>query len=286
MELESKDLQNQEIEESIQEETQKITLTRAKKIILIVVGVLSYFFFLLLLLPYSNFLKIFLNKSFKDYKIEYASLELGLFSPIVVKNLYFSNQSDFFLRADQLTLKLNLWKFVNQNLKGEIFIKNGSIKIKDLDTDLNNFILNVDLDNSYDTPLEKWNGNILLQIKAIEFNELFGPLKNFSLEEEQKIIKNSKISIIIVKGNYDIKTFQFDSELFQVKGNFSGNLQTNIAISTISGRLCLVPAQNLEEKNPMIYGIYLNAGGSLGGELCLKIDGNFSQPKFETESKN
>lgn len=285
MELENKDLQDQE-EEIIQEETQKITLTRTKKIILLVIGVFSYFFFLLFFLPYSNFLKIFLNKSFKDYKIEYSSLELGIFSPIVFKNLYFSNQFDFFLRADQLTLKLNLWKLLNQNLKGEIFIRDGNIKIKDLDVDLNNFIFNVDLDNSYDTPLEKWNGNILLQIKTIDLNELFGPLKNFSLDEEQKKIKNSKISITIVKGNYDIKNFQFDSELFRAKGNFSGNLQTNIAISTISGKLCLVPVQNLEEKNPVIYGIYISAGGSLGGELCLKISGNFSDPKFEVENKN
>ncbi|MFN3605368.1 MAG: type II secretion system protein GspN [Leptonema sp. (in: bacteria)] len=275
----------EEAKETIEEE-QTITLTRYNKIILLVVGVFFYIFFLLAFLPYSHFLKVFLNQTFKNYKIEYSDLELGIVSPIVVKNLYFSNLSDILFLFENLTLKGNLWKFLlSDQIIGEVFISSSNIKIKDFDTYIKNLNGKIHLENSYEVPIEKWSGDFSIQTKSIEFKELFGPLKNFSLPEEQKILRNLRIQITLQKGTYTVKTFQVDSELFQINGNATGNLNSNLSLTTISGKICLTPHQNLEEKNPMIYSIYLSAGGSLGGNLCLMISNNFTEPKIEVEQK-
>ncbi len=281
--MEEKLIDQEEVQESLEEKDLTLELTNTRKIILIVVGFITYFLFLLFLLPYSNLLKNFLKNSFKEYQLEFSTLEFGFFSPTIVKNLYVSNQSNIDVSLETLTLKLNFFSFLlSKQIESEVFSSSGSLKLNELNINIKNFNSKLQLEN-IETPIEKWSGMISIQIKNLELLELFGQLKNFNLPENQREIRNFKIQIVMDKGSYTSRVLQLDSELFQIKGAISGNLFSNISNTTISGKICFAPNQNLEEKNPFLYSLYLGAGGSLGGELCVKISGSLADLKFNVD---
>lgn len=273
----------EEDQEILDEGKEVLELTKTNKIILIIIGFLTYVLFLLLLLPYSNLVKGFLKNHFKEYQIEFSNLDLGIISPIIINNLYFSNQSNIVLTSETLTLKINFFSLLlSKRIESEVFSSSGSIKISEFNINVKNLNSKIQLEN-YETPLEKWSGSIIFQVRNVELLELFGPLKNVNLPEDQREIRNFKVQIVLDRGNYSSKAFQLDSELFQIKGSMAGNLSSRIPDTTVSGKICLVPNQNLEEKNPFLYSFYLSAGGSLGGELCIKLSGSIADLKFNVD---
>ncbi len=263
----------QEFTEVIEEEISEIKLTGTQKILLIVIGVVFYFLFVLLFFPYSSFIRYLISK------IDYTELNID-FNSILLKDLYFTNEKDIFFTTDAINIKTKLWNLINKKIDANVILNSGSIKIKEINSGFKNMDLIIKIDNSYDEPLSRWSGEVILRFKEISLEDLWGILKNFSLPEEQKLIKNLNIRITLDKGNYSIKNFTFDNPLFKIQIMGNGTLSNTIENSTVNGSLCLMPDSNIEEKNPAIYGIYLSAGGSLGGQLCIGIEGNLSNIKF------
>ncbi len=269
----------QEFTEIIEEEISEIKLTATQKILLLVIGIVFYFLFVLLFFPYSSFIRYLISKNIQDYKIDYTELNMD-FNSILLKDLYFTNEKDIFFTSDAINIKTKLWNLINKKIDANVILNSGSIKIREINSGFKNMELIIKIDNSYDEPLSKWSGEVIVKFKEISLEELWGILKNFSLPEEQKVIKNLNIRITVDKGNYSIKNFTFDNPLFKIQIMGNGTLSNVIENSTVNGSICFIPDSKIEEKNPAIYGIYISAGGSLGGQLCIGIEGNLSNLKF------
>ncbi|GIX40975.1 MAG: hypothetical protein KatS3mg129_0708 [Leptospiraceae bacterium] len=191
--------------------------------------------------------------------------------------------------SDSFRIENDIWKMINLRIDGKIYLSSGNIKIKESNTRLKNLDLSLKIENSlyeFEKP-SLWSGEIYGKAKEIYFEELWGPLRTFSLPDEQRILKNLDFYVQLNKGNFSIRKFNVKSVLFDISlnanGSFSNSIET-IENSTINGKVCLKPNDKLEELNPFIYNIYLGAGGSLGGELCFTLKGTFSNLNFEPQT--
>ncbi len=279
--------EKQEVLEDIVEEPVEVKLSWNKKIIIIIVGILSYFLFLFLFFPYTSFIRFIMIKYLKEYKVDFVDLNIGLGSkiPIQLTDFYISNDKDVLINGDLIQFKIHLWKLINKEIDGELNLNSGNVKFKEYEFKIKNLTLKSNIKNSYDVPLSNWSGEIGLNLKELFLLELFGPLKTLSLSEDQKNVKNTQILIKVDKGRVNINKFLFTHSLFDVQISGNGRLNDKIDNSTIDTKICFQPNPSLEELNPMIYTLYITAGGSIGGQLCIKMEGTISNINFKTESK-
>ena len=284
--IEEQDLEKTDTEEIIEEEYKEIELTWNKKIILIVTGILFYLIFLFIFFPYSTFIRYIITNYVQAIKVDYSELEWDFPFIIVIKDLYLSNDAGILITGDSLRFETGLWDVINLKLKGNISVSSSNLKIKEINTRLKGLKLNLTLDNSIsdlNTP-SKLNGVISTKMNEIYFEELWGPLKAFSLPEEQRRIKNIDINIQIENGKFSIRKLNFNSELFDANLTANGSLASSLENSSVNGKICFKPNPKLEELNPILYNLYITAGGSLGGEFCIKLEGSFSNLKFQPQT--
>ncbi|MDW7976024.1 MAG: type II secretion system protein GspN [Leptospiraceae bacterium] len=277
----TEEIEQKEEETPPEEELKEVRITTTQKFILIFVGVFSFLVFTLLLLPYSALIRYALLTFIKEIKIDYVELKLGIFSPIVLKDFYITNEKNFTLTGDEAQLKLNIWKLLGKKIQGNLLVQNGQIKIENIELNLKNARIQALFENSFDEPLNQWKGSIEAKTREIQFKELMGQFKNLPIPDEQKVFRNVNLQIKMDKGSFSIPKSNIDNPLFKISLQGSGNLANDLANSIIDARICLNPNPNLEEINPSIYGFYLTLGGSMGGEWCAKIQGTISNPKLQ-----
>jgi type II secretion system protein N len=284
--LEDTEKDSEDVEELPEEDFQEIELSRNKKIILILSGILSYILFILILFPYSSFLRYFLTKYIEAVKIDYTELQYDFPGDFIIRDLYVSNEKDFLLIGESLKIETNLIHIINLRINGNISLTKGSLKVSEVPIEVTNLKIKINLENSLEelNNLSKFTGEINGKIEKIQLEELWGPLKTFTLPEDQKIVEDLDFGIRFDRGNYNIKKFNLKTKLFDMNLNANGVLSNRIENSSLSGEVCLIPNPKLEELNPMIYSIYLGSGGSLGGKLCIKINGMLSNLKFEPQN--
>jgi len=287
--IEEQDLEKTEKEEEkeeLEEEYKEIELTWNKKIVLIVTGILFYLIFLFIFFPYSTFIRYILTNYVQAIKMDYSELEWDFPFIIVIKDLYLSNDAGTLITGDSVRLETGLWDVINLKLKGNISVSSSNLKIKEINTRVKGLKLNLKLDNSISdlSSPSKLNGDITTKMNEIFFEELWGPLKAFSLPEEQRSMKDLDIFIQIENGKFSVRKFNFKSELFDANLTANGSLASSLENSTINGKVCFKPKPKLEELNPVIYNLYITAGGSLGGEFCIKLEGSFSNLKFQPQT--
>lgn len=279
--------EKQEILEVETEELLELELSWSKKIITLVMGILSYILFLFLFFPYTPFIRFIIYKNLKEYKVDFMDLDIGLGNkiPVQLTDFYVSNEKDVFISGDLLQFKINLWKFINKEIESDFNLNLALIKFKEYEFRLKNLSLKSNLKNSFDVPLSNWTGDLELNLKELVFSELWGPLKTLSLTEDQRDIKNAQISIKINKGKININKFVLNHALFNVQISGNGQFADTLDNSLIDAKICFQPNPSLEELNPMIYTLYITSGGSIGGQLCVKMDGNLSNLNFKTDNK-
>ncbi len=277
--IEEQDLDKEELEEEYKE----IEMTWNKKLILIVTGVLFYLVFVFIFFPYSTFIRYILTNYVQAIKVDYSDLEWDFPFIMVIKDLYLSNDSGILITGDSVRFETGLWDVINLKLKGNLSVTLSNLKIKEINTRLKGLRLNLKFDNTLsdlNTP-SKLNGEIVTKMNEIYFEELWGPLKVFSLPEEQRRMKDLDIFIQIENGKFSVRKFNFKSELFDANLTANGSITSPLENSSVNGKICFKPNSKLEELNPVLYNLYITAGGSLGGEFCLKIEGQFSNLKFQ-----
>lgn len=255
-------------------------LSFKQKVFVFLTVVLSFVVFSFVLVPYDLVLREFVLSRFsKMAKVDFSALDINLFSEDEVSNLSVALPNGSSIRAEQVISGLKYRSLISEQLQGAVTLSAVAVNLSGLGFETSTLQTNFDLAN-ITAAMARWSGRVSVITGRLEFQRLPGFL-SAALPLDDLVVQSLNLNLRMTRGRLNYNDSVIRTNFFQVNLDGDGRLARDFLSSTLNGKLCLKPAQNLEEKNKMLFDFYTLAGGSLGGELCLGLKGTLKAPNYK-----
>ncbi len=246
-------------------------------------GVIATIFLVstLLFFPYGKVLRYLFVSSVQGLPLSYGKLELSILGSSFIENITYQSPIGVSLVANQLRLDIPLIQFVSDNPNGFMQVSRVYLHSDFLTVSAEKLNIDMDIEN-LSLPFSKWRGAITLDAKRSRIEELnVKALQSAGINFSAMDVQKFNLKLVFDQSGIKFDDSQLISDLFAIKLRGITYVSENVTDSRLDGELCLKPAVDLEEKSSNLMGVYLLAGGTPGGELCLKIKGKLSKPDFQ-----
>lgn len=274
-------LEDQELEEEFDEaEEEKSRLSGKQRLWLIVSGVVSFFLFLVLLFPFEGILRnVVLKRLGPNLKVEFSAFKLGLIGQTKIDDLSVQSTSGFRLDAESAAADLQKLALLRFSPKGTVRLNGGNFTMGKFSGAFKSLDITMDM-SRLDAPASQWEGTIQVKLDDLQPEQLPDLLSMLPVSGDDLSVQRVTIPLQFRKGTLDFGQSQLQSTLFSVRLEGNGHVGASVLNTSLDGKVCLKPVDDLETRNEGLHGVYMMAGGTAGGELCLKISGVLSSPSF------
>lgn len=268
---------DEELDESLEEEAR---LSGRQRLWVAVAGVVSFFLFFVLLFPFEGILKSTLQKRLAPaLRLEFTSMKLGLIGQTKIDDLSLQSDGGFRLEAENAVADLKKLPLIRFAPKGTVRLNGGNFGIGNFGGSFKSLDFNLDM-STVTAPPSQWEGTIQIKLDRLEPEQLPELLAMLRATPEELTIERLILPLQFKKGTVDFNQAQIQSPLFTVRLEGTGRLSASLSDTSLDGKVCLRPVDDLETRNEGLYNFYIMNGGAAGGELCMKISGMLMSPNF------
>jgi type II secretion system protein N len=267
-------------EESAYEYEEEPQLSRNQRLWAVASGVISFLLFLVVLFPFEGILKSTLKKKLAPaIRLEFATMKPGWIGQSKIEDLSIFTEGGFRLEAETTVADLKKLSLFRASPEGQIRLTGGYLGSGNFGGSFRSLDIRLDL-SSVMAPPSQWEGSIQLKLDRFEPEQLPGILAMLPATPEELVIERLTLPLQFKKGTVEFHQTQLQNPLFTVRIEGTGRLGSTVMDSSLDGRVCLRPVDDLETRNEGIYNYYIMNGGTAGGELCMKISGMLANLSF------
>ena len=273
-------------EEEEEEEEETFQLNPKQKLQLLGILLSSFLFFSLLLFPYQKLARYFFSKLANQISLSTGELDLSFLGTSFIDDISFPLGAGKSIRARQLQIEIPLLSLMGSSVDGDTRLKELQYSSETMAFAANELLVSLDLEG-YSKPPEQWEGSIYIDSKNFNLLQLNIPqLESLGVDLSQMKVESFGLRLGFEQGKLSFDGSQLRSNYFTLKLKGFAQLQEAMAASRLNAEICIFPSPELENINSELMGVYILAGGSAGGELCLKVRGKLSQPDFQNPAAN
>lgn len=267
------------------EEEEEHRLTFRQKLIAAAVTAVSFLVFFVLFLPYGDIIRYSLGRARSAIAIDYTELDLSLFGADTASGLRVTLPGGAAnLDAAQASSTLSWRGLLTGSPRGVLQLSDVQYSAQGLSLKAGQAALDLSL-SGVSGPANRWEGEATLAAGNIVFDTAPLPaLPMVEIRPEDLAIKALRLRLQFRAGTVSFDNSSLTSDLFTARLSGAGRLGQALGGTNLDAQLCLTPSPQLESKNESLYQAYLLAGGSMGGELCVKITGPLANPQFANAS--
>lgn len=267
------------------EEEEEHRLTFRQKLIAAAVTAVSFLVFFVLFLPYGDIIRYTLGRARSAVAIDYTELNLSLFGADTASGLRVTLPGGAAnLDAAEANSSLGWRGLLTGSPRGVLQLNDVQYSAQGLAVKAGQAALDLSL-SGVNGPANRWEGEATLAAGNITFDSSPLPaLPMVEIRPEDLAIKALRLRMQFRAGTVSFDNSSLTSDLFTARLSGAGRLGQAFAATNLDAQVCLVPSPQLESKNESLYRAYLLAGGSMGGELCVKITGPLANPQFANAS--
>ncbi len=268
--------------DSFIEEQEPTKFTARQKIVIFSTALLSFFLFFILFFPLESSVRYLLSDYFEGNQISYTNLDITLFGSSHVEGLQIA-KDDISLKARELQADFSLWQLVGDSSQGVIYLTNVSFSAEKVDLFAD--VMRVEfLLEELDMPFSKWNGKVNIVVSGMQIFHL--PFEGLQIIDLEKVkISNMDLKQVLRNGALRLDGSKVISNLFNISLDGKAEIKSDLESIQLDSRICLQPVEDLEVREPDIWGLYLLAVGEESQDrLCFDMNGPFSSPQFNKAS--
>ena len=245
----------------------------------------SFLFFALFLFPYQKLARYSFFKFSKQVSLNTGHLDLSFFGTSFVDDISLPFGEGGGIGARQLEIAIPLLKLIGNSIDGELRFKELQYFSSALAFSMNELFLSLDLER-HTLALNQWEGNVNMDGKNFKLLQLNLPqLESLGVDLSQLKVQKLELKLAFEQGKLNFDGSQLLSNYFTLNLKGFSQLKEPVTSSRLNAKICIIASPDLESLNSELMGIYILAGGSAGGELCLKVAGNLLKPDFEKANR-
>ena len=268
------------VEEEEEEELEAGRLTGRQKLTVLLTVVVSFVIFSIILLPYDLLLREFVfSRIARMVRIDFSSMDLNLFSSDEIEDLSVTLPDGSFVKAASVVSGIKYRDMLAEHPQGTITLNDAQISIGNFAVESSAIQVVMNLRNIRDG-MAKWLGSLSVRTGKLNTQRLEGLLP-VSLPLEGLVMNSLTVNLRFAQGRMTFDGTRAVTNFFAVSFNGAARLAAGgFSSARLDGKICVKPADDLEEKNNTLFGYYLAAGGAAGGEKCFSLRGTPKSPSF------
>lgn len=277
-----KDENKKDLKEDFSEEEERgYQLDPKQKLQVLGIILSSFLLFGLFFFPYQKLARYFFFSFANQISLGAGQVELNFLSSSFIDDINFSFGTGGGVSARQLKLDIPLLKLMGSSLDGGMQFKEMYYFSKALSLSAYEAILSLNIKDR-SMPPNQWQGNIELETRRFKLLELNIPqLESIGVDLSQMKVQKFELKLSFEQGNLGFGGSQLLSNYFTVNLKGFAQLKEQVASSPLNAEICIVPSPELESLDNKLMGLYILAGGTAEGELCIKVRGQLQKPDFE-----
>lgn len=277
-------LETEELEENedLQEETaEEATLSGRQRLWVVLAGLLSFLFFSFLFFPFEGILRSVLQGLLPpQVRLDFSTVKLGFAGATTVEDLQLRGTDGLYFETEQLAADLKTMALLRRAPQGVIRLKNGSFSAGRFSGTVESVDLTLNMRNM-SLPLSQWEGVMQWKIRGMQPEQLPDILNAIPASPQELSIQQLSLPLRFQNGIVDFGQTQLQTSVFVIRLEGTGRLGRSAGQTSLDGRVCLRPVDDLETKNEPLYSLYIMSGGTAGGELCMKMTGTLARPNIQ-----
>ncbi len=272
--------------DALDEEFEESRLSGRQKLFVFLTAAVSFLVFTIVFFPLEELIRYQLRSFEKQLAIDFATLDLNVFGDDVVGGFSAQlpdNSGGF--SAETIKSELSWVDLAAASPKGLVQFEDSELHMQGFAFDAATMDLTLDIDDA-NKILTTSQGSIQLLAGGVKFTQL--PLDGLpipiSLDELN--VRRLNLMLNFSNGGVDFQDSSLISDLFTARLTGTGRIGGNLGATALQATLCLKPVDDLENKNPELFTVYIMGGGAAGGELCADITGTVSRPQMNIQRSN
>ncbi len=267
----------------LDDDFEETELTGRQKIWIGVSVISSFVLFFILLFPLDIVIRKLLQNPEIGMQADFTSLNLNAFGSDDIQGFQF-RAGNFAISSPQVESTVSWTGLLRDDLTGIVTL-NGPFDLQagDVAVQGKKALLKLNLPDSMAQPASTWVGDIELELQGVNFTALPSGIP-LPLSPSDLRVSQGRIRMGFDGGGVNFEGSSLQTNLFNIRLTGRGTIRGPLATMQLNGRICLRPVSDLQQENPAIYDFYTAFGGAGGGELCFKLEGNLSSPRFLPES--
>ncbi|MEQ8353458.1 MAG: type II secretion system protein GspN [Leptospiraceae bacterium] len=267
----------------IDDDFEETTLTGRQKIWIGVSVLLSFVVFFVALFPLEIIIRSVLQDPQSGMQADFTSINLNAFGSDEIEGFQF-RVGNFTISSPLVESGISWIGLLKDDLQGNIIL-NGkfSLQAGDVAVTGEKAMLKLNLPESLAQPASTWVGDLELELQSVNFTALPSGIP-LPISPSDLVVSQGRIRMGFDGGGVNFEGSKLQTNLFDIRLTGRGTIRGPLASMQLNGRICLRPVSDLQQENRAIYDFYTAFGGAGGGELCFKLEGNLSNPRFLPES--
>lgn len=262
------------------EEEEDYRLTLKQKVMVGVALALSTVIFSVLFFPRDVMLRGILSRAAPQVKVDFSQASPGLFEQ-GFQSLRVALPDGTSFASEELQSKLSLISLIGGSASGTVDLLNADYGSSGMNVRGKNAAIKLNL-SGISEGVTGMRGDLLIQATDVSFDRLPAAMAQYIQIEPSRIkVRTVQIPVIFEESGLSVPDGRLASNLFNIKVRIAGTYRGQVLDTMqIDGSVCLKPDEKLEADFPDIFGIYVFAGGTGGGDLCFDVKGTVAQPQF------
>lgn len=218
----------------------------------------------------------------RSIQVEFTSLELNPFGSDHISGLRAQlPDGSVEVAAKDVESQLGWRQLLASRPQGLVRVLGADFSTQDLAFEAARLDLGLNI-NDASAPLRNWRGRVTINAQKLAFSKL--PLESLpipGIDPTEIQVQRLDLNMDFNNGQVSFQDSRLTSDLFTVRLNGTGQLQNTLGSTVLTSELCLDPVDDLQERNPQLFGLMLAMGGSAGGEVCADLNGPLGRPDFK-----
>lgn len=262
------------------EEEEDYRLTLKQKVMVGVALLVSTVVFSVLFFPRDVMLRAVLSRAAPQLKLEFSAASPGLFEQSF-QSLRVGLPDGTSFASEDLQSRLSLISLIGGSASGKVDLVNADYASTGMNVRSKNAVIKLNM-SGITEGVTLMRGDLMIEAADVSFDRLPAAVAQYIQIEPSRIkVRTIQIPVIFEENGLSIPDGRLSSNLFNVKVRVAGTYRGQVLDTMqIDGSVCLKPDEKLEQDFPDIFGIYVFAGGTGGGDLCFEVKGTVAQPQF------
>ncbi len=263
------------------DEFEEPRLTLRQKIVVTLTVFVSFIWFSFVFFPYEEVIRFSLAGFSRQVQIEFTSMDLGYFRTTVRGLRVQLPDGSMHVSVKDLDAEEGLGSYITSRYQGLMRMLGVEFSTRDLAFEAARLDVNLNLDDA-SVPPRMFEGRIGIRGQNISFSKL--PLEGLpipGIDPSELQISSLELNMDFSNGQVNFQDSRLASDLFSVRLSGTGQMQNSIGTTILDTEICLDPVDDLQERNPQLFGLMLAMGGSAGGEVCADLNGPVGRPEFK-----
>ncbi|MCR9144565.1 MAG: type II secretion system protein GspN [bacterium] len=267
----------------LDEEFEESRLTGKQKVFVFLTVTLSFWIFTAVFFPLDDAIRHQLRSYEKTVAVDFATLDLNLLGDDTMGGFSaeLANVSIGF-SAEQIKSELSWFDLLASAPKGLVQFENAEFHMQGFAFDAATMDLNLDIEDA-ERLLTTSRGRVRLLAGGVKFTQL--PLDSLPIPISLDELEVRRLDLVLnfSNGGVDFEDSNLLSDLFTARLSGTGRIGQTLSSTTLQAKLCIKPGNDLENKNPELFTVYIMGGGAAGGELCVDIGGTVARPQLTVQ---